>query len=89
MGDSLQLSARIPPQRVDSIVGKMSPDEKLDYVGGPGFAIRQVPSAGLPAFEMSGADPGNYSVQIGGSSEGMRLRSLTNLIGEINLRIDQ
>ena len=40
-------------KRVDSIVGKMSLVEKLDYIGGTGFAIREVPSAGLPAFEMS------------------------------------
>ncbi len=40
-------------KQVDSIVGKMSLDEKLDYIGGTGFAIRQVPSVGLPAFEMS------------------------------------
>lgn len=40
-------------KRVDAIVGKMSLEEKIDYIGGTGFAIRQVPSAGLPAFEMS------------------------------------
>ena len=40
-------------KRVDSIVGKMSLEEKIDYIGGTGFAIRQMPSAGLPAFEMS------------------------------------
>ncbi len=40
-------------KRVDSIVSKMSLEEKIDYIGGTGFAIRQVPSAGLPAFEMS------------------------------------
>lgn len=40
-------------QRIDSIIQRMSLDEKLDYIGGTGFAIRAEPSVGLPAFEMS------------------------------------
>jgi beta-glucosidase len=38
---------------VESIVGKMSLPEKIDYIGGTGFAIRGVPDLHLPAFEMS------------------------------------
>ena len=40
-------------QRVDSIVGRMTLEQKLDYIGGTGFAVRAVPELGLPAFEMS------------------------------------
>ena len=39
--------------RIDSIVGKMTLEEKVDYIGGTGFAVRAVPRLGLPAFEMS------------------------------------
>ena len=39
--------------RVESIVQKMSLQEKIDYIGGTGFAIRAVPNLSLPAFEMS------------------------------------
>ncbi len=39
--------------RVESIVKKMSLEEKVDYIGGTGFAIRAMPSLQLPAFEMS------------------------------------
>src|SRR5579862_1412392 len=39
--------------RVESIVSKMSREEKVDYVGGTGFAIRAMPDLHLPAFEMS------------------------------------
>ncbi len=38
---------------VDSILGKMTPEQKIDYIGGTGFAIRAVPELGLPALEMS------------------------------------
>ena len=40
-------------QRVDSLVQRMSLDQKLAYIGGTGFAIRAVPELNLPAFEMS------------------------------------
>ncbi len=40
-------------QRVDAIVQKMTPEQKLEYIGGTGFATRPVPSVNLPAFEMS------------------------------------
>ena len=39
--------------RVESIVSKMSLEEKIDYIGGTGFAIRAMPKLHLPAFEMS------------------------------------
>src|SRR5438093_6879642 len=39
--------------RVDSLVGEMSLEEKIDYIGGTGFAIRAMPNLHLPAFEMS------------------------------------
>jgi beta-glucosidase len=40
-------------KRADSYVGKMSPEQKIDYLGGPGFAVRAVPELGLPALAMS------------------------------------
>ncbi len=39
--------------RVESILSKMSLEEKIDYIGGTGFAIRAMPKLHLPAFEMS------------------------------------
>jgi beta-glucosidase len=39
--------------RVESILNKMSLEEKIDYIGGTGFAIRAMPNLHLPAFEMS------------------------------------
>ena len=39
--------------RVESIVSKMLLEEKIDYIGGTGFAIRAMPNLHLPAFEMS------------------------------------
>ena len=40
-------------KRADSYLGKMSLEEKIDYIGGTGFAVRGVPSVGLPSLEMS------------------------------------
>ena len=40
-------------KRADSYVSKMSPEQKIDYIGGTGFAIRAVPELGLPALQMS------------------------------------
>src|SRR4051794_15450390 len=41
-------------RRVDTIVGKMSLEEKIDLLGGvDGFFIRGVPSAGLPRLKMA------------------------------------
>ena len=50
-------------QRVDAIVGKMTTEEKIDYIGGTGFAVRAVPRLGLPAFEMSDGPLGVRSNQ--------------------------
>src|SRR5438552_409077 len=46
-------SAVRPGDRVESILGRMSPEEKVDYIGGTGFAVRAMPNLHLPAFEMS------------------------------------
>ncbi|HEY3990541.1 MAG TPA: glycoside hydrolase family 3 N-terminal domain-containing protein, partial [Acidobacteriaceae bacterium] len=40
-------------QRIDEIIHKMTLGEKLDYIGGTGFAVRAVPRLHLPALEMS------------------------------------
>jgi beta-glucosidase len=40
-------------RRVDSIIGKMTLEEKIDYIGGTGFAVRALPRLNLPALEMS------------------------------------
>jgi beta-glucosidase len=40
-------------QRIDEIIHQMTPDEKLDYIGGTGFAVRAVRRLHLPALEMS------------------------------------
>ena len=46
--------------RVDAIVAKMTIEEKLDYIGGTGFAVRAMPNLQLPSFEMS---DGPYGVR--------------------------
>jgi beta-glucosidase len=48
-------------QKIDSLIHGMTLDQKLDYIGGTGFAIRAVPSEGLPAFEMSDGPYGTRS----------------------------
>jgi beta-glucosidase len=40
-------------KRADGYLSKMSLEEKIDYIGGTGFAIRAVPSIGLPELQMS------------------------------------
>jgi beta-glucosidase len=40
-------------KRVDAYLDKMSLEQKIDYIGGTGFALRAVPSVGLPSLEMS------------------------------------
>lgn len=49
-------------QRVESILGQMTAGEKLDYIGGIGFAIRAIPRLGLPEILMSDGPVGvrNY-----------------------------
>ncbi|WP_188760247.1 glycoside hydrolase family 3 C-terminal domain-containing protein [Edaphobacter acidisoli] len=39
--------------RVNAIIQKMTLEQKLEYIGGTGFAVRAMPSLGLPALEMS------------------------------------
>lgn len=48
-------------QKIETIVHGMTLDQKLDYIGGTGFAVRAVPSANLPAFEMSDGPFGTRS----------------------------
>ncbi len=40
-------------QEIESIIKGMTLEQKIDYIGGTGFAARAVPSVHLPAFEMS------------------------------------
>jgi beta-glucosidase len=47
-------------QKADAILSKISIEEKIDYIGGTGFAIRAMPNLGLPSFEMS---DGPYGVR--------------------------
>jgi beta-glucosidase len=49
----LQAQSTPSTDRVESILGKLSAEEKIGYIGGTGFAIRAMPSLQLPAFEMS------------------------------------
>lgn len=46
-------TAAASSDRVDAIVKKMTLEEKIDYIGGTGFAIRAIPNLKLPSFEMS------------------------------------
>jgi beta-glucosidase len=39
--------------RVDAILKKMTLEQKIDYIGGTGFAVRAMPALGIPALEMS------------------------------------
>ncbi len=48
-------------RHVDELVHKMTLDQKLDYIGGTGFAIRAVPSLNLPALQMSDGPYGTRS----------------------------
>ncbi len=47
--------------KVDALIRQMTLDQKLDYIGGTGFAIRAVPALGLPAIEMSDGPYGTRS----------------------------
>ena len=48
-------------QKIDTLVHGMTLEQKLDYIGGTGFAVRAVPSLNLPAFEMSDGPYGTRS----------------------------
>lgn len=50
-------------RRVDALLKKMTLDQKLDYIGGTGFAVRAMPSLNLPALEMSDGPLGVRSNQ--------------------------
>lgn len=50
-------------KRADSYVDRMSPELKIDYIGGTGFAVRAIPELGLPALEMSDGSLGVRSNQ--------------------------
>lgn len=52
---SISASGQSSPasDRTNTILGKMSLEQKIDYIGGTGFAIRAMPDLNLPAFEMS------------------------------------
>ena len=48
-------------QKIDALVKGMTLEQKVDYIGGTGFAVRAVPSVNLPAFEMSDGPYGTRS----------------------------
>ena len=62
-------------QKIDELVKGMTLEQKLDYIGGTGFAIRAVSSESLPAFEMS---DGPYGTR---SNEGFRSTTYSAGIG--------
>jgi beta-glucosidase len=47
--------------KVDTLVHSMTLEQKLDYIGGTGFAIRSVPSLSIPTLEMSDGPYGTRS----------------------------
>ncbi|MGA6982631.1 MAG: glycoside hydrolase family 3 C-terminal domain-containing protein [Candidatus Sulfotelmatobacter sp.] len=49
--------------RVDALLSKMTLEQKLDYIGGTGFAVRAIPGLNLPALEMSDGPLGVRSNQ--------------------------
>jgi beta-glucosidase len=50
-------------RRVNALLGKMTLEQKLDYIGGTGFAVRSIPALGIPALEMSDGPLGVRSNQ--------------------------
>jgi beta-glucosidase len=50
-------------RRVDTLLHRMTLQEKLDYIGGTGFAVRAMPTLGIPALEMSDGPLGVRSNQ--------------------------
>jgi beta-glucosidase len=47
--------------KVESLIHSMTLEQKLDYIGGTGFAARAVPSLNIPALEMSDGPYGTRS----------------------------
>jgi beta-glucosidase len=50
-------------RRVDALLKKMTLEQKIDYIGGTGFAVRAMPGLNLPALEMSDGPLGVRSNQ--------------------------
>jgi len=50
-------------RRVDALLKKMTLEQKLDYIGGTGFAVRSMPTLNIPALEMSDGPLGVRSNQ--------------------------
>jgi len=48
-------------EKIDSLIKGMTLEQKLDYIGGTGFAVRAVPSLNIPALEMSDGPFGTRS----------------------------
>ncbi len=48
-------------QRVDAIVQKMTLEQKIEFIGGTGFGLRAVSSAGIPELNMSDGPYGTRS----------------------------
>ncbi len=47
--------------KIDSLIKGMTLAQKIDYIGGTGFAVRAVPALNLPALEMSDGPYGTRS----------------------------
>jgi beta-glucosidase len=50
-------------RRIDAILKQMTLAQKIDYIGGTGFAVRAMPALGSPALEMSDGPLGVRSNQ--------------------------
>ena len=48
-------------QRVEGLLRNMTLQQKIDYIGGTGFAVRGMPELGIPALEMSDGPYGTRS----------------------------
>src|SRR5687767_5944487 len=46
---------------VEKLVASLTIEEKIDLIGGTGFATRAIPRAGIPAFKMSDGPVGARS----------------------------
>ncbi|ADW67273.1 beta-glucosidase [Granulicella tundricola] len=51
----------VDQQKVDALIHQMTLQQKLDYIGGTGFAAMAVPSLNIPALEMSDGPYGTRS----------------------------
>ena len=48
-------------QKIEALIHGMTLEQKIDYIGGTGFAVRAIPELHLPAFEMSDGPIGTRS----------------------------